>query len=1156
MNFSRNLFRFIAAFILLTICNSVFSQLVKPGLLWRITGNGLERPSYLFGTIHLTDKRVFNFGDSLYSALETSAGYAMELNPDSLMVYYFKDEIDNNQSPLIKDVVSPDKFSAARKKLQKEFGKPAEKITVKELKSYYNEWFYGDKGQSMQSFMDAYLYNIVRRQGKWVGGIEDVQDQIGLADDEEDRATVNYYITDFINNNKESKRSLEDLIRRYTSNDLSLIEEMSERGSEYHKDVVLLRRNIKMAFRIDSLAKVRNTFFAIGSAHLPGDSGVISLLRTRGYTLTPVISSKRIHAENYKFQLQDLPWVKVKSTTGLYTVEMPGEPQTSFLDQDEADFKMYADVPTNLYYFTMGIIGKPVSNIDSLLRALVKNIDKRAVISGMKKIRQDSIDGMECFAKSEKLVYQLRLFYKSPAFYLAMVGTMNTSSPLPSEADKFFRSFVMNPHPAEIPKGMNQIDRAELGFKIQFPVKPGLKKEQRGEEGWITNHYTGIDFQRDIFYQCIVKDIEKGYYQNGDSIAFELYKSKISEEHKLISFNNITYQDYPAVKAEFNLESEGNTYYNRILNLHRGNRMYVLIITTSQRENNRGAIDSFFNSFQLTTVRNPLWSSQVSPDGAFKTWGCSTIELFHSKDDTKDDIPHWTIYDSLAPVTLFIRKEAYPKFFWAKDDTSLLRTGANNLLGYRDSLLNYRLVTNGKSSGAEILVRMQDNHNIKKMRIMLAGDSLYTIFGVAPKEFLNKPDYVRFFDDFRITRDTARSTLFVNKRKELMNAMLSTDSTTLSEASSALNSISFTKEDLPDLHRAMLELYRDTVHYFGISRKLFEIVGTLNDPSTIEVIRQHYTNLPKEKEQLKYSLLALLAQSKSEQAHALLGELLTKGLPKSGLQYDFFNELEDTLQLAKRYYPLLIGYVKDSMLRPNVLSLTESLIDSNIIDKDFLIRSKKVFFDEAGALMARSNGKNADIDKYGDWSEGRRLINVLAKMQLPESDALLKKIALQNNKNLKYYATVALLENKQTVEPAILTQIAATSDWRIELYNDLKRLKKETLFPKQYFTQVYFGESEMYSQGLEDEGQVTKVTFLGEKTATFQSTKNKFLLFKVDMDYEGEKTSYLGVVGPYRLGSKIPDTETSATGLYWEEPYNAKDVNGHFKKYLQQWEKE
>ena len=113
MNLSGGLKRAISSSGILIISTLLFAQQPKPGLLWRISGNGLERPSYLFGTIHLTDKRVFNFGDSLYSALETSAGYAMELNPDSLMVHYFKDEIDKKPSPFIKDVVSPAKFSAA-----------------------------------------------------------------------------------------------------------------------------------------------------------------------------------------------------------------------------------------------------------------------------------------------------------------------------------------------------------------------------------------------------------------------------------------------------------------------------------------------------------------------------------------------------------------------------------------------------------------------------------------------------------------------------------------------------------------------------------------------------------------------------------------------------------------------------------------------------------------------------------------------------------------------------------------------------------------------------------------------------------------------------------------------------------------------------------
>ena len=37
-----------------------------PALLWEITGNGLKKPSYLFGTMHVSSKMVFHLSDSFY----------------------------------------------------------------------------------------------------------------------------------------------------------------------------------------------------------------------------------------------------------------------------------------------------------------------------------------------------------------------------------------------------------------------------------------------------------------------------------------------------------------------------------------------------------------------------------------------------------------------------------------------------------------------------------------------------------------------------------------------------------------------------------------------------------------------------------------------------------------------------------------------------------------------------------------------------------------------------------------------------------------------------------------------------------------------------------------------------------------------------------
>src|SRR5205085_2126643 len=74
-----------------TLCFIFFISLVSaqqlktdkyPSLLWEITGNGLSKPSYLFGTMHVSNKMVFHLSDSFYNAIKNTDAVALELNPD------------------------------------------------------------------------------------------------------------------------------------------------------------------------------------------------------------------------------------------------------------------------------------------------------------------------------------------------------------------------------------------------------------------------------------------------------------------------------------------------------------------------------------------------------------------------------------------------------------------------------------------------------------------------------------------------------------------------------------------------------------------------------------------------------------------------------------------------------------------------------------------------------------------------------------------------------------------------------------------------------------------------------------------------------------------------------------------------------------------
>ena len=65
--------------------NAELKEKKYQGLLWEITGNGLNKPSYLYGTMHVSKKLAFRLSDTFYLALKNCDMIALELNPETWM---------------------------------------------------------------------------------------------------------------------------------------------------------------------------------------------------------------------------------------------------------------------------------------------------------------------------------------------------------------------------------------------------------------------------------------------------------------------------------------------------------------------------------------------------------------------------------------------------------------------------------------------------------------------------------------------------------------------------------------------------------------------------------------------------------------------------------------------------------------------------------------------------------------------------------------------------------------------------------------------------------------------------------------------------------------------------------------------------------------
>ena len=233
---------------------------VDKQLLWEISGNGLKEKSYLFGTLHSNDKRIFDLADSVYYALDKANLIILEADIFEL----FKD-IDSRED-------LPNTL----------YDKDGKAYTASERAS---KTTYGDEN-GMPQFIDALLEEYCHNSNKKFFALEDVKDQLdlGIKTTFAKRVFINDALNDFSN---------QKLIDLYLKGDITAIERFIRANLSADKEqfaALITDRNNKMAHKLDSILKKKESFFcAIGAGHLAGSEGVINLLRTRGFRLRPVL---------------------------------------------------------------------------------------------------------------------------------------------------------------------------------------------------------------------------------------------------------------------------------------------------------------------------------------------------------------------------------------------------------------------------------------------------------------------------------------------------------------------------------------------------------------------------------------------------------------------------------------------------------------------------------------------------------------------------------------------------------------------------------------------------------------------------------------------------------------------------------------------------
>jgi uncharacterized protein YbaP (TraB family) len=264
-------------------------------LLWKISGNGLKQPSFLYGTMHTTDARVFAFSDSVMPFFSSAKAYAMELDPKEAFNMGLLTRLMMGGDYSLKKMIPEKEYryldSVVREQIGfsvKIFDNVAPVLTMTMLEMGSME-LSDSSIQGNKDVLDMYFYKQAKKKKKTIIGIETVDEQISALNSLSYQEQADLLINE-IHSFQENKTEGVDVVKFYLQQNLDSLatNDMDEQMPPKFYNALITDRNIRMANRIAEFVRERSTFIAIGALHLPKETGVIELLRKKGFTVEAI----------------------------------------------------------------------------------------------------------------------------------------------------------------------------------------------------------------------------------------------------------------------------------------------------------------------------------------------------------------------------------------------------------------------------------------------------------------------------------------------------------------------------------------------------------------------------------------------------------------------------------------------------------------------------------------------------------------------------------------------------------------------------------------------------------------------------------------------------------------------------------------------------
>lgn len=1075
-------------------------------LLWEISGNGLENTSYLYGTMHVSNKIAFHLGDSFFLALDKAKKVCLESDPSEWIDYVYGSKSknnhtysNNNENNFYKNIV--DISAPAKKSMEYALRKnhALENGFLYRGSTYNNDY-------EENTYLDLFIFQYAKKNKKEVIELEDynetniLQVKAMFPDQNKKENEKSKKIKSYRSSWNKDMSIGEAMEEAYRNGDIKTIDSITRitAKSDNYLHYFLHERNRIMTVGIDSLVRKQSIFIGIGAAHLPGEKGVINMLKDLGYKMRPVKRKITNFAKNKKNNIEekfiDRAYNPFTTRDGYITVSIPGKIYETPGDQGELQYFFPDMVNGGNFFISRFQTYAPLNNsnsnkweakIDSII---FENIEGKII--QQKKLKISGFNAIDILNKSRKGEFQRRLIVFTPleVIFFKMSGTGKWAK---IYGDRFINSIKINSNTA-----LSQTYTSHLGeYSIEFPGQP-LSTVHAHQITTTPLNYTVQSFsEADSSYFMIQHDWmnDFGYIEEDSfevSYLIEIFLDQFD------SLKSTAIKPINSRKSEgYGVTQAGDSIY---LSAQLRNNFYFLFTAKSTKKKAFEFFESFkysgefkeekYKTYHDTLLRYSV-STSVIPD-EMEDWN---KVLSNKRNNKRED------WNYIKETRSFFNKNNYESIY-----VTFLKHSDYYHIKSVDSLWNDEFEAYKNSNLATIKNKIDKNDTLPTAHYWFGDTNSSKVIEI--KKFLNKgvvytikttydstetrsKFITQFFRTFTPDTDTLLGRIVTKSNSKLFfSDLASGDTTKISRAITLINRIYFENNDVDSIlwyienYEFTNEDEKESVVY------LIKQLGFLKSPKIVGYLTKKYQRAMDDYK-IQVACLKALAKQGSKQSFKEIKKLLIQDAPitpNDRLITQLFRYLDDSLALTAKLYPDAWDLLLYTDYRPSLYKLSAMLIDSNLINSKSYKREQPLILREAKEATAKkksySNGaENISLNDHTIYySFGKPIkyeINLIdqysftAYLKLlmpfynsnPKVKNYVRSLLTHKKEKFRFISTITLTKHNIAINDSLYSNLSKSPDYRFAFYKALKFINREDKFDQQYLNQQSLMESVLYA---------------------------------------------------------------------------------------------